>query len=198
MNDPRRVEPLLRALVDPDSSVRISAIYALETEKDDRVTEALLKLFRESDPRTRLASVQVLSRRSNTPPAHFIPLLRDKVFEIRLAAVQFLGNVRAPEITQALLPCLSDLDNDVRQAAAVALGKQADPVAVEALVMAMADEDRLVRASAERSLELLDSSWSESEQARRAAVRLEQLIDQQPAWVRSSIRQVIDRIMVAC
>jgi HEAT repeat protein len=144
-----------------------------------------------------LAAAQVLSRRCDTPPDHFVPLLQDASFEVRLLAVQFLGQVPHPQIAEYLLPLLSDSDSDVRQATATALGRTGSPSAVEGLVLALADEERLVRAMAERALEQIDSNWPLSEAAQRAAVTLQALLEVRPPWVRSAIQQVLGKIGTA-
>jgi HEAT repeat protein len=197
MQDPRRVGPLLDALQDPDPTVRISAIHALEEETDEEVSAELLKLFWDVDPHVRLAAARVLAGRPELPPAHFLPLLEDAHFEVRLAAVQFLGRQFHPQIAEALLPRLGDSDNDVRQAAAVALGHLRYTAALEPLVLALADEESSVRVAADHALNQIDSHWPQSEAARQVLGQLETLLGQRPAWVRSAILQTVAKIKAA-
>src|SRR5207244_1322388 len=61
--DPRAVQPLLAALEDPDSTVRVSAIHALTKDTSELVTGKLARLLRASDACVRMAAAQVLSKR---------------------------------------------------------------------------------------------------------------------------------------
>ena len=194
LNDPRKIAPLLEALKDSDPTVRVSTIHSLGSVASEHVMAEILKLFRDRDPHVRLAAAQVMARRNDSPPAHFMCLLEDKSFEVRLAAVQFLGRIRNPQVAELLLPLLSDTDVDVRQATAAALGTLGNPSAIEALVISLTDEDKMVRRAAERSLDQLDPTWTGSAAAQHARAQLEGLADSRPPWVRSDILQVLSRI----
>ena len=195
VQDPRRVQPLLVAIRDADPTVRVTAIHALASEDSKPVVDAVLKALRDSEACVRLAAAQVLAKR-DTPdfvPA-FFSLVADGNFEVRLACIQYLERFAHPQITEALAKFLSDRDSDVRLAAAKALGVSRDPSAVEALVIALVDEERAIRQSAESSLNSIDPNWPHSEAAQRAALRLEAWIGTCPAWVRSSISQVLAKL----
>jgi len=195
VQDPRRVQPLLTAIRDADPSVRVTAIHALASEDSKPVVDAVLKALRDSEACVRLAAAQVLAKR-DTPdfvPA-FFSLVADSNFEVRLACIQYLGRFAHPQITEALAKFLTDRDSDVRLAAAKALGASRDPAAIEALVIALVDEERAIRQSAESSLNAIDPNWPHSEAAQRAAARLEAWIGTCPAWVRSSISQVLTKL----
>jgi HEAT repeat protein len=193
-NDPSKIAPLLQSLNDPDPSVRVSAITSLETELDETVTMELLKKFRDHDKNVRLVAAQVLARRPQPPAAHFLPLLKDENFEIRAAAVHFLGRLVHPALADRLIPLLTDKDNDVRHATAKVLGEMGAPEAIESLVIALADEDKLVRAAAEYSLQQIDPDWAQTTSALRAANELETFLDLRPAWVRSAIIHMLEKI----
>jgi len=122
-NDPHRIISLLVALRGTDLLARLSAIHDLGHINDPRITEELLTLFRNPEPEVRLAAVQVLAKRDDSPPAHFLGLLLDTNPEVRLAAVQFFGRIRAHQITEVLGPLLSDPSLQVRQATATAIGR---------------------------------------------------------------------------
>ena len=121
-NDPHRIISLLVALRGTDLLARLSAIHDLGHINDPRITEELLTLFRNPEPEVRLAAVQVLAKRDDSPPAHFLGLLLDTNPEVRLAAVQFFGRIRAHQIAAVLAPLLSDPCFQVRQATATAIG----------------------------------------------------------------------------
>jgi HEAT repeat protein len=194
LSDPRRVGPLLQALKDNESSVRVSAIHALERELDEKVTSELLKRFRDQDAHVRLAAAQVISRRPGSVAAYFVPLLSDSSFEIRLVAVQFLTKNPDPECAPALILRLADTDSDVRQGAAAALGQIRFGPAIEELVVTLGDEEKTVRAAAEQALEQIYPEWAQTEDALRAAARLQDLLGVRPQWVRSAILQVLQKI----
>jgi HEAT repeat protein len=194
LNDPRKVGPLLEALRDHDFSVRISAVHSLQHVVSEQVTGEILKLFRDSDNHVRLAAAQVVARRQDAAPAHFLGLLEDQNFEIRLVAVQFLGKIRSPHIAEILMARLSDSDVDIRQETASALGMMGNPAAIEPLVLCLADEDRLVRRGALRSLEQLDAAWFQSPAAVNMRPQLEALLAERSEWVRSDIQDVLAKL----
>jgi HEAT repeat protein len=194
LNDHERIAPWLAALTNPDPAVRVDAIHTLDPERDEVVTVELLKLLRDQDQNVRLAAVQVVSRRSEAPPANFLPLLKDPHFEIRVAAVQFLGKFQNAQMADVLVPLLSDPDNDVRIATAKALGEIRAPSSIQPLVMALADEEHQVRAAVEYALAQIDRDWPLCIAAHRALGPLEALLDQRSAWVRSSILHILARI----
>jgi HEAT repeat protein len=122
-NNPNRINSLLAALRGNDLLARISAVHDLSHVNDPQITEELLTLFRDPEPEVRLAAVQALAGRDDSPPAHFLGLLLDTNHEVRLAAVQFFGRIRAHQITEVLVPLLSDPSFQVRQATATAIGR---------------------------------------------------------------------------
>src|SRR5262245_6130735 len=56
VNDPSKIAPWLAALTNPDPAVRIDAIHALDSERDEVVTVELLKRLRDLDRNVRLAA----------------------------------------------------------------------------------------------------------------------------------------------
>jgi len=194
MNDPRKVAPLLAALRDHDFSVRISAVHSLQHVMSEQVTGEILKLFRDSDNHVRVSAAQVMARRQDAVPAHFLGLLEEENFELRLVAVQFLGKIRNPQIAEVLMPRLSDPDVDIRQETASSLGVMGNPSAIEPLVLCLADEDRMVRRSALRSLEQIDAYWFQTAGAQNARPQLEAMIETSSEWVRSDIQEALGRL----
>ncbi len=144
-NDPHRINSLRVALRGTDLLARISAVHDLGQVNDPQVTEELLTLFRDPDPEVRLAAVQVLAGRDDSPPAHFLGLLLDTSPEVRLAAVQFFGRIHAHQITEVLVPLLSDPSLQVRQATATAIGFMGHASAIEDFVVSLADRNNQMR-----------------------------------------------------
>jgi HEAT repeat protein len=196
-DDPRRIKLLLASLQDSDPTVRASAVHDLGHLTDESVTRELLNLFRDRDSHVRHAAAQVLAKRNDSPPGHFLGLLGDTDGEVRLVAVQFLGRIRHPQIAQVLLPLLSDSQVDVRQAAAAALGQIGNASSLESLIVTLTDEDPLVRQAAEQALSQIDSEWVRSEAARDARARLEQLVNDRPPEMRLIILQLLEILPAA-
>jgi HEAT repeat protein len=166
--DPVRINALLAAVRGNDLLARVSAVHDLGQINNPRITQELLKLFRDRNPEVRLVAAQVLAGRDDSPPAHFVGLLQDKSYEVRLVAVQFLGRVRHQQIVEVLVPLLSDENLLVRQATARALGLIGQASAIEALVVSLADEDDQMRCVVEQALAQIDPGWMHSEGARKA------------------------------
>jgi HEAT repeat protein len=155
-NDPVRINALLAAVRGNDLLARVSAVHDLGEINNPRITQELLKLFRDPDAEVRLVAAQTLGGRDDSPPAHFVGLLLDKSYEVRLAAVQFLGRIRHQQIVQVLIPLLSDENVLVRQATAKALGLIGQASAIEPLLVSLGDEDEHVRYTVEQALEQID------------------------------------------
>jgi HEAT repeat protein len=185
-SDPARARSLLNDLQNGDLLTRVSAVHDLGKVNEPHITEVLLKLFRHRDTEIRLAAAQAVAAREDAPPGHFLGLLQDTSFEVRLAAVKFLGRIRHKQIAELLFPLLADPHLEVRQATATALGLIGNPCAIEALVVSLADEDEQMRLMAERALEQIDRNWMHSEGAQNARGRLEALLNVRPpsdGWV---------------
>jgi len=157
--DPVRINALVAAVRGHDLLARVSAVHDLGQINDPRISQELLKLFRDQEAEVRLAAAQALAARDDSPPAHFVGLLQDKSYEVRLAAVQFLGRVRHQQIVEVLIPLLSDEIVLVRQMTAKALGLIGQASAIEALAGSLADADEHVRHTAEQALAQIDPQW---------------------------------------
>ena len=155
-NDPARINVLLAALRGNDLLSRVSAVHDLGEINDPRITQEILKLFRDRDPEVRLVAAQTLAGRDDSPPASFVGLLQDESYEVRLAAVQFLGRICHQQIVEVLVPLLSDENVLVRQATARALGLIGKASAIEALLVSLGDEDEHMRYTVEQALEQID------------------------------------------
>lgn len=194
--DETNPEPYASALNDPDPLARVAAIHALGKEAHGEEIALLLhSAMRDMDHRVRLAAAQVLSTHRNvsfTPT--FLSLSKDSNFEVRLAAVRFLRGTCDRRHVPLLVTLLADKDNDVRQAAAEALSELGCPTAIEGLVLALSDEEKSVRQAAELALSRTDHNWMQSEAARRASKKLEELLDSRPSWVRAAMSHVVAKL----
>jgi len=175
-NAPAMIKALLTDLQNGDLLVRVSAVHDLGKVSEPQITEVLLKLFRHRDTEIRLAAAQAVAAREDAPAGHFLGLLQDPSFEVRLTAVQFLGRIRHKQIAEVLFPLLADPKLEVRQATATALGLIGNPSAIESLVVSLADEDEHMRLVAERALEQIDPAWMHSAAAQNARGRLESML----------------------
>ncbi len=193
-NDPATVNALFAALRSHDSLARVSAVHDLAQINRARITDELLKLFRDPDPEVRLAAAQALSNRDGSPPAHFVGLLQDEYADVRLAAVEFLGRIRHAQLAEVLSPLLSDAKLAVRQAAANALAFIGNRSSLEDLIVSLADEDYHMRDTVERALQELDPAWLATEAALKARVRLEALLSASSPSAAAVIQQVLDRL----
>jgi HEAT repeat protein len=185
-SDPARIKSLLADLQSGDLLVRVSAVHDLGHINEPQITAVLLRLFRHADTEVRLAAAQAVAARDDAPPGHFLGLLQDPNYEIRLTAVKFLGRIRHKQIGEVLFPLLADPKLEVRQATATALGLIGNPSAIESLVVSLADEDEQMRLVAERALEQIDPAWMHTDAAQNARSRLEALFsEREPSdgWV---------------
>ena len=116
------VDPLIGALDDHDSVVRLRAAWALGRIGDPRATEKLMKALRDGD------------------------------WSVRMRAAQALGNLRARPAVDALLLATRDGNADVRRTVIGALSRIADPAAADRLGAALRDRDWRVRMAAALAL----------------------------------------------
>jgi HEAT repeat protein len=111
-------------------------------------------------------------------PAHLIYELKSKDPNVRRAAANALGSMRARDSVRPLIQLLLDKNAGVREAAAFALGMMTDPRAVEPLLGALADKDDEVRSSAAFALGMIGE--------RKAIRALSNALDDPSIAVRSS------------
>ena len=139
------------------SANRIAALALFVKEIDKEQGDELLTLSRELEDGTVLA--EALRELSSFPNIPSTPLLVGKLVsatpEIRAAAMQALGELRADEGREPLVRLLADQDSKVRCAAALAAGRLLEPRAIEPLLTLVADSDPLVRVTSLDSLRQL-------------------------------------------
>jgi hypothetical protein len=123
--------------------------------------------------------------------------LRDREDCVRLAAAQVLGKRDEPQFVPYFLKLLEDAHFEVRLVAVQFLGRFYSTQISEALVIALTDEERAIRQVSETTLNAIAPDWAQSQAAQRAGVRLEALLENRPAWVRSAIQQVLTKVRTA-
>lgn len=160
IKDARVVDPLLVAFNDSDLSVCVAAVEALGQVNDARgieflVAAALKETFDAGNLRSLAA--QVDRRRmirkalvSIGGPAidPLVAALKDDDPDVRMAAVNVLGQIRDPRVVDPLLMALKDEDRFMRMAALGALGQTNDPRAVDPLLAALKSDPDLRRKAA--------------------------------------------------
>ncbi len=158
IEDPRVLSPLLIALEDENSAVKISAARAIGQLSNPIAAEDLLRLFKDSSADVRVAAVQALGQLAadaEVDLAALIPLLADLDDNVRDAAegvlVQLGGKIQA-----MLIDALTDPNSTIRGAVATILGNIKHQDAVMPLHQVYVnDESDWVRSRAKRALDQL-------------------------------------------
>jgi len=142
------VEPLIAALKDPDSPVRVGAVGVLGNIKDPRAVEPLMAALKDPDSGARGGAAVALGKIKD--PRAVEPLmaaLKDMDSGVRGGAVEALGEI-GPPAAEPLIAALKDPDSGVRRSAAWALGDIKDPREVSVLLAAWSEPDLAVIAAA--------------------------------------------------
>jgi putative membrane-bound dehydrogenase-like protein len=150
------LEPVVR---DRKHSIvnRLAALDLVVQGVDASAPEPLLALIRTLEDGPVLADA--LRRTGRLPKLAAVPTLTSKLkspaAEVRAAAIEALGELRAKEGREPVVELLKDKDVRVRRAAATAAGKLAATMATEPLLTLVADADPAVRRASLESLRLL-------------------------------------------
>jgi len=114
------VPPLIQALGDSDSEVRLAAAWALGDLGDPQAVPALIQALRDHwDVRRSAAEALVKIGTPAVPP--LIQALGDSDWDVRRAAAEALGKLGDPQAIPALIEALGDYRDDVRRAAQQAI-----------------------------------------------------------------------------
>jgi hypothetical protein len=128
-------------------------IEQLKREKDIR---GLIRLLRDRDFTLQWKAAEALGTMGGTSIAHLKSALKDQDRDVRLGAVEALGQIRESSALPALIHLLeTDRHTEIRWAAALALGEVGDLQAVPSLVRELRDPDKYVRYGAAIALERL-------------------------------------------
>ena len=147
------VEPLCKALKDPDNNVRKTAAESLGDIGDARAIEPLVGALRAIDDGVRTAAAEALSKIGKPAVEPLCETLRSSWRMARVAAAEVLGKVGDARALPPLLDALNDNRQSIlRQTAAQALGELKDARAVPPLMERLKDKDSEVRKSAAESL----------------------------------------------
>ena len=205
--------PLLVALDDPDSEIRVRAGVALERlgvpdnlvrliERGERVEgasdtlvkfatsgtrELIAELARHSSPQVREAVVSAAQRsgRQDLLPELLQIASRDPEAPLRALAFRTLRSLGRPEALPVATDGLSDPDQRVRTAAVGLVGDLGGPEIIGVLRIQASDPDPTVRAAAVRALAAVDAVSSQSDLRRL-------LNDQNPVVRESAVEAVAD------
>jgi hypothetical protein len=215
LREPSAVEPLLAALDDPSEDVRTVAARGLAAIGDPSAVPALAGAL--SDP-SRWTLSLVAENLMAMGPAVVQPLmelLEDGDHNVRVAAVQILGEIRDSGALPVLIDILAhDESLNLRAQAAAAIGKLGGPQAQRALLEALGDPAWQVRGQAAKALGRIghpgaahtlalampDSSWWVRVNCAEALARLgadgrhqlENLLDHPDRYVRDQALSVLE------
>jgi HEAT repeat protein len=126
----------------------------------------LIRLLDHGNPDTQWRAADALGTMGEPACEPLIRILDFPKVNVRLGAIEALGEIKSPQSVDNLIRKLKDdTDNEVRWAASLALGQIGDPRAVPALEASLKDEDRYVRFGAVKSLEMLH--WDPADETSR-------------------------------
>lgn len=150
---------LIRALKDPNESVRLYSIKALGNIGDPAALPALVESARDPSSYVRYEAVGVLGLFSDPRAINALrKALGDESSHVRYAACKSLGDLEAQDALHHLVFALKDESTYVRSAASLALGKLGDTSVIPLLQKSLADPNEWVRNSAGRALHGLGST----------------------------------------
>ncbi len=124
IDDPRAVDALLVAATHESERTRAAAMRALgQTEKDARVTSALLGGLNDRDAWVRYYACQSLGKLNEEAAADaIVALADDEAGQVRVAVVDALAHLHTESAMDALRRAAEAEDADVRRAALLGLG----------------------------------------------------------------------------
>jgi len=134
LGTPDALKGIYEAVSDSSPEVRMQAAAALATKKDGKTSTTLIRAIEdETDGDVQLAMIAALGRVATADAVQKLVkmaepegrLFRKKAVNIRVAAVQALGEAKTPAALTALRELVADKDRDVRETAtrALALGR---------------------------------------------------------------------------
>jgi HEAT repeat protein len=149
LKDQRALDYLVACLQKADDPVMgIRAAEALGNLGGNTAESALLALLKHQDPALRAAAIAGLGRMHSKATARVIDALEDPAPEVRVAAVDFLGDCKEASALPALARGLGDKALEVRAATARALGATGDTRVLPGLKIAAQDGQQAVRLAA--------------------------------------------------
>ena len=163
VNADRGIEPLIKAINDKDSNVRLAAVTALGELGDTSGIDSLAKAIDDKDSKVRVAVAKALEKLGKGEAAKATKLLSkqlgDKSKGVRRIAVKALGMIGR----EAVNPLIKALDDkDVRKDAVKSLGSIGDARAVAPLNRIFEEDETLdVREAVRKALKSLGHERTE-------------------------------------
>jgi len=137
LKDSGGIDPLIRALRDPDKKVRAQAARSLGVIGDPSVA-SLISLMDDPDWRVRYRAAEALGiTRSHKAVPRLIAALEDPKDHVRYMAAKALGETGSDIAETALIARLTDDNEFVRRSTVTALGKTGGPAAKQALSVSL-------------------------------------------------------------
>lgn len=183
----RAVPALVEALDDRSEEVRTVAARSLAEIGDERAVPALAKALCDPSRWTLSLVAENLMQMGSAAVPPLLDFVRGDDHNVRVAAVQILGEIRDPTATAVLCDVLrSDESLNLRARAAASLGQLGGPCAEAALVAALKDEKWPVRSQAAKALGSLGAAV--------AAPLLAEAMPDRHWWVRINCAEALARL----
>jgi len=131
------VEPLIAALKDPDSPVRVGAVGVLGNIKDPRAVEPLMAALKDMDSGVRGGAVEALGEIGPPAAEPLIAALKDPDSGVRRSAAWALGDIKDPREVSVLLAAWSEPDLAVIAAASSFFIGRGEPGSEDTLIRAL-------------------------------------------------------------
>ena len=147
--DPRAVDPLIKALAEPDYiyDIRQAVAKALGHLGDKRAIDPLIKALADNDSMVRKVAAEALEQLGQPEWAQYVRGDDDDFHR--------LGSSKDPKAVDPLIKALADWHDDVRKNAVKALGLLGDKRAIDPLIKVLADDNSIVRDAADEALKKL-------------------------------------------
>jgi HEAT repeat protein len=133
--------------------------------KEHRDFHGLILALRHTNLDTQWKAAEALGELGQEAVDYLLEALISGNKDIRLGAIEALGEIRDPATVNPIMALLGDGDNEIRWEAALALGEIGDLSAIRPLERILRDQDRYVRYGAALALEKLGWKPSDPQEA---------------------------------